>query len=82
MITRVALLLGVILFAGCAHVVVPNASEPSAETQPAGKNPVIIAMPPTPSRDSEVVIHEYGQDLRTPNIWLGVLLAALIFMAK
>ena len=80
-IARGTLLLCVLLFAGCAHVVVPRVSEPSAETQPTGKNPVIVAMPPIPSRDSEVVIHDYGQNIRT-NIWLGVVFGILLLLAK
>lgn len=80
-IARGILLLCVLLLGGCAHVGVPHASEPSAETQPAGKNPVIVAMPPIPSRDPDVVIHKYGQDIRT-NIWLGVVFGILLFLAK
>ena len=79
---RVVLLLCVVLFSGCAHVVVPYASEPAADTQSTGKNPVVVAMPPAPSRDSEIVIHEYGHDIRTSNIWLGALLVVLLFLAK
>ena len=81
-LTRIALLLGVILNAGCAHVVVPEVAEPAAETQPSEKNPVIIAMPPVPSRDSEVIIHEYGHEIRTPNLWLGGLFVILLSLAK
>lgn len=80
--TRASLMLCVVLFGGCAHVVVPHASEPSAETQSTGKAPVIVAVPPVPSDDSEIVIHEYGHDIRTPNIWLGALFVALLFLAK
>ncbi len=76
--TRSALL----LLGGCAHVVVPHVSETTAETQSTGKNPVIVAVPPLPSGDSEIVIHEYGHDIRTPNIWLGALFVALLFLAK
>lgn len=76
-IARGTLLSCVLLFGGCAHVGVPQVSEPPAETQPTGKNPVIVAMPPPPARDPEVVIHEYGQDIRT-NIWLGLVFGLLV----
>lgn len=80
-IARGTLLSCVLIFGGCAHVGVPPASEPPAETQSTGKNPVIVAMPAPPARDPEVVIHEYGQDIRT-NIWLGIVFGILLFMTK
>ena len=80
--TRASLLLCVALLGGCAHVVVPHASVGAAETQSTGKNPVVVAVPPVPSGDSEIVIHENGHDIRTPNIWLGALFVALLFLAK
>ncbi|MBI3775020.1 MAG: hypothetical protein HY273_05610 [Gammaproteobacteria bacterium] len=78
----VAILLCVVTFSGCAHVVVPHASQASAETQPAGKSPVIIGMPQPSSDEAKVVIHQPGVDLSTTNIWLGVVLAVLLFLAK
>lgn len=82
LITGTVFVMCLALFGGCAHVVVPHASEPSAETQPSGRNPVIIAMPPIPSDEPKVIIHKPGVDLSTPDIWVGVLLALLFFVAK
>ena len=79
---RVAMLLCLVLLGGCAHGVVPHASQPAAETQPNGKNPVIIAMPPIPSGEPKVVIHEPGVDLSTSNVLLGVALAVVLFLVK
>ena len=79
-INRIALLLSVVLVGGCAHVVVPHAPGPSAGTQSTGNHPVIVAMPP-PTRD-EVIIHERGRDIRTTNLWLGALFAAVVLLAK
>ena len=81
-VTRSALLLCLVLLGGCAHVVAPHASDPAAETQPGGKTPVIIAMPPIPSDESKITIHEPGVDLSTPDIWLGVFLALLLSVAR
>ena len=80
-INRIALLLCMVLVGGCAHVVVPHALEPSAETQSTGNNPIIVAVP-SPSHDSEVVIHRRGQSIRTSNLWLGGLLAVLALLAQ
>lgn len=77
-LTRASLLGCAILFSGCAHVVVHTA----AETQPGGKNPVTIAMPPLPSDEPKIIIHEPGVDLSTPDIWLGVFLALLLSVAR
>jgi len=81
-IARVALLLCVVACGGCAHGVVPHASQSAAETQPTSKNPVIIAMPPIPSGEPKVVIHEPGVDLSTSNVLLGVALAVVLFLVK
>lgn len=75
---RNAILCNAMLFGGCAHVAVQTA----AETQPGGKNPVIIAMPPIPSDEPKITIHEPGVDLSTPDIWLGVFLALLLSVAR
>ena len=75
---RNVILCSVMLFGGCAHVVVQTA----AETQPGGKSPVIIAMPPIPSDEPKVIIHEPGVDLSTPDIWLGVFLAVLLSVVR
>lgn len=79
---RVAFMICMTVSGGCAHVVVPNAAQNSAETQPTSKSPVIIGMPQPSSDETKVVIHQPGVDLSTTNVWLGVLLAALLFLAK
>jgi len=79
---RIALLLCLALLGGCAHVVGPHASQSAAETQPSSKNPVIIAMPPVPSGEPKVIIHEPGVDLSTSNVLLGVALAVLLSLVK
>lgn len=79
---RIALLLCVVACGGCAHVAMPHALQSAAETQPTSKNPVIIAMPPVPSGDATVIIHEPGVDVSTGNIWLGALFVVLLLLAK
>ena len=79
---RLALLLCVVACGGCAHVAMPHALQSAAETQPTSKNPVIIAMPPVPSGEAKVIIHEPGVDLSTGNIWLGTLFVVLLLLAK
>jgi hypothetical protein len=60
----------------------PHAIQSAAETQSTSKNPVIIALPPVPSGEAKVIIHEPGVDLSTGNIWLGALFVVLLLLSK